>query len=305
MSLARATLRGQPLGLRGPGPWSGADLRPFVGQKFVLPTDDPWFHEATGPARAYLEGSREAWLDHPEHMDFLDPESPVRALKLAQRELCLAGWGAAPAQAQRVLDVGAGIGRFSTWFLDRGADVWAVDPDVDSLRRLVWHAAGRPGRLDVHRASAHHLPDVRVDHLVCAEVLCYVPDAVGALRAAASRLRPGGTAWISLEARWGWAVAPDAPAGAWRAALETGVVDVPGRWVRTYDEAAVRSLIADAGLRLDALVPSHWTFDGPLENVLPPDPPLATLLELEARCRRHPVFAPLHRLWLVAATRPE
>lgn len=100
-------------------------------------------------------------------------------------------------------------------------------------------------------------------------------------------------------------MAPDAPAGAWRAALEGAPVDLPGRWVRTFDEPQVRALVAAAGLRLDAVVPSHWTFDGPLENALSPEISLSQLLDLEGRCRRHPVFAPLHRLWLVAAHRPE
>jgi SAM-dependent methyltransferase len=276
-----------------------------VGQKFALSSDDPWLRDATGPARAYLDGSREAWLDHPEHMDFLDPASPVHHLKLIQRALSLEGWGADRlALPGVVLDIGCGIGRFATWFLDRGVEVHAVDPDVDSLRRLVWHAAGRPGRLDVYRASAFHLPEVQVDHVVLAEVLNYVPDAVAALRVAVSRLRPGGTVWLSLEAPWGWVVAPDAPAGTWRAALDGGIVDAPGRWVRPYDEAAVRALVAGAGLALDSLAPSHWTFDGPLENTLPADVDLETVRRIEARCRTHPVLGPLHRLWVVAAHRP-
>lgn len=302
MSLSRATFRGSPLGLRGPGPWPCADLRPFVGQKFVLPSDDPWVRDAMGSERAYLDGSRDAWLDHPDHMDFLAPDSPVHRLKGLQRDLCLAGWGS-DAAAGRVLDVGCGIGRFATWWLDRGADVWAVDPDPDSLRRLVWHAAGRRGRLEAFRSSAHFLPDVQVELVVLAEVLNYVPDAVGALRQAAARLVPGGRVWLSVEAKWGWVTAPDAPAGTWRAALDGAPVDVPGRWVRTYDEAQVRALVEEAGLRLDTLTPSHWTYDGPLEDVLDPEPDLATLLRIEDRCRRHPVFGPLHRLWLATARR--
>jgi SAM-dependent methyltransferase len=302
MSLSRATFKGAPLGLRGPGPWPCADLRPFVGHKFVLPSDDPWLREAHGPERAYLDASRDAWLDHPDHMDFLAADSPVRHLKEVQRELCLRAFGPAP-DVGRVLDVGAGIGRFTMPWLDRGADVWAVDPDADSNRRLVWHAAGRKGRLEVARASATFLPEVTVDLVILAEVLNYVPDAEQALQAAVARLRPGGRVWLSLEARWGWVVAPDAPAGAWRAALDGAPVDLPGRWVRTYDEAAVRALVAGAGLRLQSLVPSHWTFDGPLENVLSAGAGLDEVLVVEERCRTHPVFAPLHRLWLATAER--
>ena len=178
-----------------------------------------------------------------------------------------------------------------------------MDPDLESLRRMLWHAAGRAGRLDLHWSSTHTLPDVEVDVAIAAEVLCYVPDATSALQAIAARVRPGGHVLVSLEARWGWAASQDAPAGTLSAALDgDGVVRVPGdRWVRTYDEAAVRALLSEAGLQLVDLVPSHWVPDGPLEDAAPADLTLEQLVALEQQCRDHPVWGPLHRLWLATA----
>jgi 2-polyprenyl-3-methyl-5-hydroxy-6-metoxy-1,4-benzoquinol methylase len=237
-------------------------------------------------------------------MDFVDDASPIHALKAAERDLVWHHWEPF-VTGGRVLDVGCGIGRFTLPLLDKGYDVVGVDADLASLQRLVWHAAGRPGRLDVHWSSAHVLPDGPFDLVIASEVLCYVPDTVGALAAIRERLAPGGTLLLSMEARWGWALSEDAPMGGIEAALgDDGILHLPGeRWVRTVDEAALRGLLEEAGLTLTHLVPSHWLPDGPLEGVAPEELSLEELLALEARCRAHPVYGPLHRLWLAVAHR--
>ncbi|MEQ1565856.1 MAG: methyltransferase domain-containing protein [Myxococcota bacterium] len=304
MSLQHASLRGKPVALRGEPPFEATALVPLVGKRFALPSDDPFVRGAGDEAHGYLDGARSGWTDHPEYMDFLDLASPIYGLKRMERDLYLHHWRA-HVDAARVLDVGAGIGRFTQAFLDRGATVHAVDPDLESLRRLVWHAAGRPGRLDVTLASVDHLPEVEVDLAIAAEVLCYVPAAVQALRSIAQRVRPGGRVLLSVEARHGWAVAQDAPQGGIEAALDgDGLVWLPGdRWVQTYDAARVEALVADAGLTLLDRVASHYLPDGPLEDSGPAEVTLEQLVALEDRCRRHPVYGPLNRLWLVAAER--
>lgn len=304
MSLAGASFRGRPLGLEGDAPFPARALLPWKGKRFVLPCDDPWVRGTGTEAHAYLDGARDGWGDHPDHMDFLAPSSPVRALKALERDLYLHAWRD-HLGGDRVLDVGAGIGRFACVLLDEGRSVHAVDADADSLRRLVWHAAGRAGRLDVHWSSVHVLPEVEADLALACEVLCYVPDAVGALRGIARRVRPGGTVLLSVEARWGWAAAQDAPAGALAQALGgDGVLALPGdRWVRTYEKEDVERLIALAGLEPVAIEPSHWVPDGPLEDCAPEGLGLAELLAAEASCRAHPVWGRLHRLWLAVARR--
>jgi len=303
MSLATASFRGEPIGPEGPAPYPTDALRSLQRRAFRLVPDDPWVERRDEVGHAYLHGADRGWAEHPEYMDFVDPSSPVHGLKAAERDLVWHHWEPA-VHGGRVLDVGCGVGRFTLPLLDRGYDVVGVDADLASLRRLVWHAVGRPGRLDVHWSSAHVLPEGPFELAIASEVLCYVPDTVGALVAIRERLAPGGRLLLSMEARWGWALAEDAPAEAIDAALSgDGIIDLPGeRWVRTVDADALRRLLSEAGFAVASLVPSHWIPDGPLEGVSPASLSLEELVQLEDRCRRHPVYGPLHRLWLVVAT---
>ncbi len=307
MSLARATTPdGAPLALPGGAPFAAADLIPLAGVPFELPCGDPWILDGEGTqGHAYLDGSLEGWEDNPEWMDFLEPGSPARTLKRIERDLYLHHWRDVLRAAATVIDAGCGIGRFTLPLLDRGATVYGVDADIESLRRLAWHAAGRDGHLDLAWTTLSHLPELPlVDAVVACEVLCYVPDAEADLARLASKVKPGGTALLSVEAPWGWALGEDAPSDALEAALSGGPVDVPGdRWVRTFDEQAVRALVAAAGLELEALVPTHYVTDGPLERVAP-RLPIDALVAVEERCRNHPVWAPLHRIWTVRARKP-
>ncbi len=312
MSLARATLRTphdgeEPLGLPvdedGRVPCS--ELRPLRGQRFLLPADDPFVFGGTGPEHAYLRAAAEAWAENPEYMDFLRPDSPVFALKQAERDLVLHHW--LPwIQGGSVLDVGCGVGRFTVPLLKRGYGVTGVDADLDSLRRLAWHAADTHGSLDLHWSSVHTLPEGPCDLAIAAEVLCYVPDLHRALVGLHDVLVPGGRLLLSMEARYGWALSADAPEGSLAAALsDDGILDTGGeRWVRTMDEAELREALEAAGFRVLEVRPSHWLPDGPLEGVMPESMNLEELVEAEERCAAHPVFGPLHRLWLVAAERP-
>ncbi len=305
MSLSTATFRGDPLQLPGSPPFTAADLMPLMGRAVRWTSTDSFVHASGTRAHAYLDAARESWDAHPEYMNFLDEDSPVWALKRAERDLALHHWEA-HLDAATVLDVGCGIGRFTQRFLDRGATVHGVDPDEESLRRCLWHAAGRAGQLDLHWASVQALPQVEVDLALCAEVLCYVPDVERAMAEVVARVRPGGHVLISVEARWGWAAAQDAPPGSLEQALGgDGVVDRPGdRWVQTYDEARLRSLLEGAGLVVGEVIPSHWIPDGPLEDTAPDELSLEELLVLEQRCRAHPVWSPLHRLWLASGQKP-
>ncbi|MCB9665028.1 MAG: methyltransferase domain-containing protein [Alphaproteobacteria bacterium] len=273
---------------------------------FHLDADDPFVAGEGDAEHAYLDGAREAWVKEELYMDWLHQRSPVRQLKLRERDLYLHHWDPWLHDGARVLDVGCGIGRFALPLLDRGATVHGVDADLASLRRLAWRAVGRPGSLDLHWSGVHVLPEVEVDLVVACEVLCYAPDLERALAGAVARLRPGGVLLLALEGRWGWACAPDVPAGALGQALVgDGELDLPGdRYVRTLEGPEVEALVADAGLELELLTPTHYVLDGPLEAVAGDVPPLDVLLDVEEACRVHPVWAPLNRIWTVAARRP-
>jgi SAM-dependent methyltransferase len=306
MSLRDATCpTGVPRLPPGP-PYPCAELLPWAGLAFDLPPADPRLRalheggaEPTAPL-ANLVGAGLAWERWPEHMDFLAPDSPMHAQKKAERALYLHRWEAHVRPGCRVLDLGGGIGRFTTWCLDRGCEVELVDPDLRSLRAAVRHAAGRPGKLDVHWATGETLPDLApVDVVIAAEVLCYVEDVARVLANVRRVLKPGGPLLTSVEGRWGWAAAYDAAPGTLDALVGDGIVHVPGdKWVRTYDEPALRAALA--GWNVEELVPTHYIPCGAFENAAGPLP-FEQLLRWEERLRAHPMTAPWNRAWMAIA----
>jgi SAM-dependent methyltransferase len=248
-------------------------------------------------AHANLAGAARAWLESREWMDFLHPDSPAFAHKLAERALIIDAWGPALEGAGTVLDLGGGIGRFAMPCLDAGASVHLVDADPEALACAAQHAAGRPGTLTRWEADANTLPNAipTCEAAIAAELLCYVEDPAAVLAGLRRHLVPGAPLCFSVEARWGWAMAVDAPPGGLDALFGDGVVHVPGdRFVRTFEEADVRALFAD--WTLERLVPTHFVFGGPLQQVAGPLTPSA-LLHWEAAARAHPIFGRLNRAW--------
>ncbi|GDX82543.1 hypothetical protein LBMAG42_43540 [Deltaproteobacteria bacterium] len=254
-------------------------------------------------ASANLVGAAEAWSTSPEWMDFLWEESPANRAKLLERELYLRVWAEHIPPGSRVLDVGGGIGRFAMWCLDRGCDVELVDLDPQSLACARRHAVGRPGRLRTHLASAELLPELEpVDVCIAAELLCYVEGPDAALAGIRRVLRPGGALCVSVEARWGWAMAEDVPVGQIEALLTDGVVDAPGdRFVTTFTDASFRALLEGAGWEVLLLQRSHYVSSGPFER-LAGEIDAAQLFALEDRLRSIAELTHLNRA-LVAVVR--
>lgn len=338
MSLARATvpLAGAPFLPPGP-PYAAADLGGWVGVEFDLPPLDPRLRglhsggrEPT-PALANLAGYVEGWAEYPDYLDTLAPDSPVHDKKLLERALTLHRWrslGAldatamapeAPRAPQRVLDLGCGVGRFATWFLDRGDRVTLVDGDLRSLRHAVWHSAGRSGAVDAWWTTAENLPPVEetgpFDIAVLAEILNYVERPEDVVRAVGERLTPSGTVLFSVEARWGWALASDVAPGLAEGFFD-GVAHRAGdRHVACFTDLDIERIFAGWNVRLAR---SHWVVSGPFEMAVGPDvvhgaardaageaAALARLLRWEDRFEAHPVSAPLHRAWVGVARRPD
>lgn len=287
-------------------PYPCAGLRGWVGLDWEVPPTDPRLRRVAAgavepsPAFANLVGDHRAWADHPRVMDFLDPASPIHAQKLLERDLYLRWWADQLPPGARVLDLGGGIGRFTQWCLDRGCDVELVDASAAALRCALDHAAGRPGRLDLHWATAEELPELDpVDVVLAVELFNYVEDPARALANVRRVLRPGGALLLSVEARWGWALAPDAPPGALGVFLDGGPLHVPGdRWVRLYTEDDVRALLD--GWTVELLLPTHYALSGPFE-ALAGVGDVDALLAAEASLRMHPIARPLHRAWTVIA----
>ena len=255
---------------------------------------------APTPPLDNLVGAFRAWQEHPDWMDLLDPSSPTHADGLVERALYLDRWEALVPPGARVLDLGGGVGRRTAWLLDRGCDVELVDPDLRSLWRAVSAAVGREGRIDVHWSTGERLPALEpVDVVVACEVLNYVEDPHLVVQNAAAALKPGGRLLASVEARWGWVMAPDVAEGTLEAWLGDGIVHVPGdRWIRCYTEDAFREVLAP--LEVLEVVPSHYALSGPFEVAAGPLTPGAALA-LERRLRAHPVAAGLNRAWMAVA----
>ncbi len=302
-----ARMDGEPTPSLPPGPpYACADLADWLGLAFAMPPGDPRLpdiHDGGDAPTAPLDnlvGAVRYWDEHPDWMDFLVPSAPNHHDKMVERAIYLERWAPWLPAGGRVLDLGGGVGRFTTWLLERGGEVELVDPDLRSLWRALSASVGGPGRIDVHWSTGERMPELApVDAAVACEVLCYVEDPARVLERVAASLKPGGVLLGSVEARWGWAMAADVHEGTLEAFFGDGIVHMPGdRWVRTFTQDQVRALFADWDLL--ELWPTHYALSGPFEMAageLAVDEALA----LEARLRAHPVAANLNRAWSFVA----
>ncbi|MDI6105671.1 methyltransferase domain-containing protein [Actinoplanes sp. NEAU-A12] len=97
---------------------------------------------------------------------------------------------AVPRRARRVLDLGAGTGKFTRLLLEAGLDVVAVEPSAPMRD----HLAAVAGKAKIFEGTAESipLPDDAVDAVVVAQAWHWV-DPVRAVPEVARVLRPGGT----------------------------------------------------------------------------------------------------------------
>jgi SAM-dependent methyltransferase len=311
MSLRRArALSGSHL-RKPPGapPWACADLEDWVGCAFTLPMGDARLESlfaGESPSSRPLHnlvGAADLWEHDPEWMDWLATDSPAHDQKMLERDLYLHHWGAHLAGARRVLDLGAGAGRFTQWLLAHDREVEAVDPDLRSLWRILAHVAGGPGRIDLHWTTGERLPAIApVDLALAVEVLNYVEDPAVVVANIARVLEPGGVLLLSVEAKYGWAASMDAGAGSLGALFDDSPVFLErDRWIRTYSEDDLQALLE--GWEILEIIPTHYATSGPFEDAAGANT-IAELLPWEKRCREHPLTAPWNRAWTVAARKP-
>ena len=88
-------------------------------------------------------------------------------------------------KGDRILDFGAGIGTFARELARRGHAVACLEPDAAQAQRLVDDGLRVVGDLA-------ELPEASLDYIYTLNVLEHIDDDGAALRAIASRLRPGG-----------------------------------------------------------------------------------------------------------------
>lgn len=148
----------------------------------------------------------------------------------------------------RLLDLGCGAGRHAFEALRRGADVTALDLDLDELAQAaaliagmvaegeVAEGAGRPVNAS---ALALPFPDASFDRVIAAEVLEHIPADEAAMAELARVLKPGGTMAVTVP-RWfpelvNWT-------------LSEAYHSVPGGHVRIYRESVLGARLGRAGM---------------------------------------------------------
>lgn len=136
-----------------------------------------------------MKAPTERFSDRVEHYSRYRPGYPAAALDLLAREC-----GLAP--GIRVADIGAGTGIFTRLLLDRGALVFAVEPNPEMRAAAEQWLAGTPGFASVAApAEATGLPDASVELIVAAQAFHWF-DRAKARAEFARILRPGG--WLAL-----------------------------------------------------------------------------------------------------------
>lgn len=116
--------------------------------------------------------------------------------------------------ASDVLDVGTGTGRYAIKLARQGARVTAIDRSPEMLARARQAACNEGLSIDFRQVALEDgLPFAaqRFDLLICALMLCHVPDLVPVLRECARVLQPAGTLLLTDfhpdSVRYGWRTA--------------------------------------------------------------------------------------------------
>lgn len=165
-------------------------------------------------------------------------------VRAAERDRILAGIDALAPPGARILEVGAGTGRFTLALAKRAAQVVAVDlsPAMLAVLDAKAGAAGltriqtRVG--DLHQLALHPQEGQPGFDLVCSfSVLEYAPDLAAAVAGMARNLRPGGWLWLTT-----------AHAGLPRLIGQIGNAIRQGVWLHARTAGGVRRALTRAGL---------------------------------------------------------
>ena len=160
----------------------------------------------------------------------------------------------------RVLDLGAGLGRHAFEAARRGGIVTALDYSTDELVsvRNTFAAMAAAGEITadrfggVLRGDATRLPFATgaFDHVVVSEVLEHIQDDVRALAEIARVLRPGGTLAATVPSWWPEKVN-------WMLSDEYHAPAAAGGHVRIYSATELKAKLRAAGLALDGQHHAH------------------------------------------------
>jgi ubiquinone/menaquinone biosynthesis C-methylase UbiE len=147
----------------------------------------------------------------------------------------------------RLLDVGCGDGLLVCGVAAKGADAMGVDPDPAMLATARSRIATAEVRATFLEGRIERLPfpDASFDVVASVTVLCFVPDAAGAVREMVRVLRPGGRLVLGELGRWSvWAVLRR---------VRGWLGSTTWKSARFRTSAELRALVEQAGLSVLAL----------------------------------------------------
>ncbi len=155
---------------------------------------------------------------------------------------------------QRLLDAGCGEGRHCFGALDRGARVFGLDLDRDSLDRA--HGPLRARAREVAsfgamlQGNTFTLPfrDASFDRVICSEVMEHVHDYPAACRELARVTRPGGRVAVTI---------PTATSERLYLRLGDQYFESPGGHIRIFRPRDLSRALGAAGLRTTAVGFAH------------------------------------------------
>jgi len=156
-----------------------------------------------------------------------------------------------------VLDAGCGNGRHSLEFLSRGAVVYSMDMDMESLRKTRFSLFEMKKRLSssassflVHAGDALRLPykDACFDRIICSEVMEHVRDDEGACRELVRVLKKNGRIAITVPTLFSEAVYH---------ALTFEYFSSPGGHIRRYQPCRITEMMRRNGLEVYAIGFKH------------------------------------------------
>lgn len=158
---------------------------------------------------------------------FRDWRSSIWNFNVARRDAWVAALAKSVPAGSRVLDVGAGAGRYRETFAhcEYRTQDFAQEPGT----------IGRYTKLDYESdITAIPVPDASFDVILCTEVLEHVPEPAKAIREIARILKPGGRLFMT------------APLGSW-------LHQEPYHFYGGYSPYWYRRFFPEAGLRVDTI----------------------------------------------------